>query len=372
MTEHSRAVAAFGVPSRHEFPTDPLDAVAFDEVLEECEQHRILGFLGEAVRSAALPVTEDQRAAVEFKLQQWYAHGLRVEQLLLETLRVLASAQIPSRVLKGVALARTAYPRPELRVFGDVDLLVPSDSVGRAVGALTEALDARRAQPELRPGFDERFGKEVLLRRGETMELDLHRVFVEGAFGLTIDVDDLFAPPYRFPLAGYELEALPMPQRLLHAAYAAVLGDWPPRLVALRDVVQLVLRERPNLIDVLLMARAWRCEVVLAQAVTTAWSELAIVERPPIVEWAERYRPGRVDRLLLASHEGPARAFTRHLAALVVLPTLRDRGAYARAIAFPQRSYLEARSLQGTNHLKRAVGRLAQQLSSTPGSRSSA
>ena len=46
--------------------------------------------------------------------------------MLLRALEVLAAAGIPSRVLKGVALAHTAYPQPELRVFGDVDLLVPS------------------------------------------------------------------------------------------------------------------------------------------------------------------------------------------------------------------------------------------------------
>ena len=116
----------------------------------------------------------------------------------------------------------------------------------------------------------------MLLRVDDHLELDLHRVFVEGALGLTVELDDLFAPPYRFPLGGYELEALPMPQRLLHACYAAALRRLAPRLVSLRDVVQLVLREQPNLVDVLLMAHAWRCEVVVASAISTAWRELAI------------------------------------------------------------------------------------------------
>ena len=193
------------------------------------------------------------------------------------------------------------------------------------MSVLTRDLGAERVQPELRPGFDARFGKEMLLSCGEHLELDLHRVFVDGAFGLTIGLADLFAPPYRFPLAGYELEALPMPQRLLHACYAAALGDWPPRLVSQRDVAQLILRERPALADVLLMARAWRCEVVVARAVTTSWCDLGITERPPIIEWAERYRPGRKERMLLASHEGPSRMFTRHLAAVVVAPGVVSR-----------------------------------------------
>ena len=119
----------------------------------------------------------------------------------------------------------------------------------------------------------------------------MHRTLVSESFGRTVGLDDLFAPPYRFPLGAYELEAIPMPQRLLHAVCTAVLRDGPPRLVALHDVAQLVLRERPHLIDVLMMARHWRCEALVARAATTAWQELQLVDRPPILEWAEQF-PG--------------------------------------------------------------------------------
>jgi hypothetical protein len=53
-----------------------------------------------------------------------------------------------------------------------------------------------------------------------------------------------------------------------------------------------------------------------------------------------------------------ARSFTRHVTALRVLPTMRDRIAYARAIAFPQRSYLEARGFSERSHVRRAIGRI--------------
>jgi hypothetical protein len=231
---------------------------------------------------------------------------------------------------------------------------VPGRDFTRAVDALGEAFRARRAQPEIRPGFDDRFGKEAMLKIG-AVELDVHRTFVEGALGLTIQTDDLFAPPYRFPLGVSELEALPMPPRLLHAAYAAALGDWPPRLGSLRDLAQILVRERPHPADVLIMARAWRCEMVVARAVTTAWSELALTDTPPLVGWAARYQPSRVDRLLLAAHLGPARAFTRHVAALVVLPGVEPRLAYLHAITLPQRSYLEARGLSITGNAQRAL-----------------
>jgi hypothetical protein len=244
-------------------------------------------------------------------------------------------------------------------VFGDVDLLVPAHSLTEAAGVLADRFDTPRAQPELRPGFDDRFGKEAMIKVG-AIEVDVHRTFVEGAYGLTIDLTDLFAPPYRFPLGGHEFDALPQPQRLLHACYAAAFGDWPPRLMSLRDVAQLVLKEQPHIVDVLTMAHRWRAEAVVARAIVTAWDTLALTPRPPLVEWAHRYRASRTERLLLAAHEGPGRAFTRHVAAIVVLPGIADRAAYARAIAFPQRDYLAARGMTLGSHAKRAWNRLTR------------
>ena len=358
MTPIAPAVAAYGAPTRLQLPAVPLDDARFGQLVAECVAHRVLGLLGSAVGAGALPVTDQQRADVETELVGWSVHGLKVEQALVRASDALSVAGVPVRVLKGPALSRTVYPEPEQRVFGDVDLLVPSGRVHDAVRVLGAALGAERAQPELRAGFDERYGKEVMLRTDDHLELDLHRIFVDGAFGLTIVTDDLFVPPYRFPLAGYELQTLPMPQRLLASCYHAALGDWPPRLVALRDLVQLVLCEQPNLLDVLMMARAWRCEIVVSRAVTTAWDTLAITETPPIVTWARNYEPDRTARFLLASHEGVARSFTRHLAALLVLPSVSDRLHYARAIAFPQRVYLEARGLSATSHIERALDRM--------------
>jgi hypothetical protein len=354
MTAAGAAIAAYGLPTEH-----TLDAVTddFAALVQECEHERLTGLLGRAVRAGDVDVTVDERDQLEHVFRGWLTHALRVERLLLDTTRVLDRAGIESRVLKGVALSHTAYPDPADRVFGDVDLLVPGHRLHESAAVLADHFEVVRVQPELRRGFDDRFGKEVMLRVG-AVELDVHRTFVEGAFGMTVGLDDLFAPPYRFPIAGCDLDALPQPQRLLHACYAAAFGDWPPRLMSLRDVAQLVLRERPQVLDVLMMARAWRAEAVVARALTTAWTTLAITMQPPVVEWAFRYEPTRLDRLLLGAHEGPARAFTRHAAALVVLPSARDRLDYLHAIAMPQREYLQARGMSLTSHLGRTWRRL--------------
>ncbi len=352
------AVAAYGLPSTHRLPDLPLADAAFSMLLLRCEAERTLGLLGAAVRDHQLAVNDEQRILLESSWSSWLSHSLVIERLVLRALAILRAAGVPSRVLKGVALAHTAYPHPEQRVFGDVDLLVSGADLQRAVSALCGELDLTRVQPELRPGFDARFGKEVLLRAPDGLELDLHRVFVDGALGMTIALDDLFTPAYRFPLGGLSVEALPMPARLLHACYAAAIGDWPARLGSLRDVAQLVVRDRPHLADVLITARRWRCELVVARAVDAAWRELAIVPRPPIVEWAARYQPNRMERVLLAAHQGSARSFTRHAAAVLVLPGVADRAAYLRAIALPQRDYLGARRTSRAAHVVRAAKRM--------------
>lgn len=358
MTTGAAAIAAYGLPTTHTIESVPLDDEAFERVCAACENHRLLGLLTKAVRDEQVVLTEGQHDELELQYRAWLEHALRVERLVLDATLVLDQHRIPSRVLKGVALAHTAYDDPNERVFGDVDLLVPGAQLTRAARVLADALDGTRAQPELRRGFDDRFGKEAMLKvRG--LELDLHRTFVEGAYGLTVRLEDLFAPPYRFPLGVHELEALPMPQRLLHACYAAAFGDWPPRLISLRDLAQIVHREQPNLTDVLLMAREWQCEPIVARAVTLAWDQLALVRRPPLVEWAHRFEPTRHQQRMLAWHEGPARSFTSQAAALLVLPTWDDRLAYLRAVAIPDPSYLKARGFTVTSHVDRAWKRLA-------------
>jgi hypothetical protein len=354
MSIAASAIAAYGIPSRHALPENPLDTPEFMSMLATCEHHRLLGLLAAAACDGALPVDASQHDALEELFQAWLAHCVRLERLLLDAVTALREAGIPVRVLKGVALAHTAYQDPSYRVFGDVDLLVPSEMFTHTVAVLHRELRTERGVPELRPGFDQRFGKEALLR-GRDLELDLHRTFVEGAFGLTVDLDDLFSSSRRFVLADQELDALPMPQQFLHACYAAALGDWPPKLGALRDVAQLLDVAQPESDDVLEMAARWRAEPVVASAVTSAWHELALVDRPPIVDWAHAFRPTRMDRILLSSHSGRGRAHRRHVAALLVIPGTSSKLAYLRAIAFPQRSYLAARRLTSTQHAKRAL-----------------
>jgi hypothetical protein len=250
------------------------------------------------------------------------------------------------------------YADPALRVFGDVDVLVPSADFSRVARVLESELGARRVLPELRPGFDARFGREAMLRSATGLELDIHRTFVDGAFGLTVDLDDLFTLPRQFSLGRREIPTLPAPQQFLNACYAAALADWPPRLASQRDVVQLLEVDAPSSDDVLDLARRWRAEAVVARAVCGASEALHPQFTHPLFAWARDFRPTPLDRLLLASYRGPARGFTAHGAALLVVPGVTGKLAYLRAIALPQPAYLEQRGVSRGGFVGRAISRL--------------
>jgi Uncharacterised nucleotidyltransferase len=352
------ACAAYGLPTSHGLPRGPLPPEAFSTLLAHAEHHRLVGFLGAAVRDGALAVDSDQHAALEHVLQGWLAHALRVEAHVVALVRELENARVEYRVFKGVALANTVYADPGLRVFADVDVLVPAADFARAAHVLEAALGASRALPELRPGFDDRFGREAMLRSDSGLELDIHRTFIDGGFGLTVDLDDLFVSPRRFALGVREIATLPQAQQLLSSCYAAALGDWPVRLASQRDVVQLLEADPPNTHDVIELARRWRAEAVVARALSGAWTALAPRSTPPLVDWARGFRPTAFDRLLLASYRGPARGFTSKAAAVLVMPSIADKVAYLRANALPQRAYLEQRGLSRGSLWRRTLLRL--------------
>lgn len=337
------AVAAWGLPTAHRLPDVPLPDDRFDALTTVCTQQRTLGLLGAAV-AGGLPTTPGQRSRLDARWQEWLGHAVRAERVALVARDALGRAGIPTRVLKGVALAHTAYPDPAWRVYGDVDVLVPHDRLHAAATVLVDAMEGVRAEPEVRPGFDDRFAREAMVR-ATGVEVDLHRTLVNGAYGVRIPLPTLFDDGTTITVGGGTLEVLGPVPRLLHAAYQSTLADWPPRLVALRDLVQALVHDAPDEDEVVATAEAWRGTAVLAAAVCLAWRTLRLTTRPPLVDWAECHRAPAYDRLLVTAARGGARGYTAGLTTLVAIPGLRDRVAYLRAVLDPSPEYRAARGL---------------------------
>jgi hypothetical protein len=339
------AVAAHGLAtSRPTLPREPLDDVAWRALLEGVAHGRITGWLARAIADGSLAVTPAQ--ADEAATRHLSATGLvaLLESFLAELVGMLDTRSIESRVLKGPAVARLDYPDRRLRTFGDVDLLVRGHDFDRAVSALEHA-GLQRRFVELRPGFDARFGKGVPLARGDGFELDLHRTFADGPFGLRSRPDQLFHDGVHVDVTGTPMLALSREDRLVHACFhVALSGDL--RLSSVRDVAQLVLAGELDVDRVRTRIEGWHADPVLARGITRTWTKLALAERTPLVDWAEHFEiDGSARRALSASAGAGAGWPMKALEGWRAVPGLRSKLAYTGALVWPSASFMRERQL---------------------------
>ncbi|MEJ7584183.1 MAG: nucleotidyltransferase family protein, partial [Acidimicrobiales bacterium] len=184
-------VAAHGLPGARTWPGSPMDDDRFHTLLDEVVVEKLTGHLVGAIETGALPATEAQHGLSTERHDVALVADLTLERLLVATSTRLREAGIRHRGLKGPVLARTTYPDPALRSFADIDVLIEGPRFDDAVALLVgEGGHRRFAEP--RRGFTARFGKGVCVETERGLEIDLHRVFTSGPFGLAIDDRDLF------------------------------------------------------------------------------------------------------------------------------------------------------------------------------------
>ncbi len=343
-TELLAAIAAFGLPNASTaIPSVPLAPAPWRRLMEGTASARLSGHLVEAIDAEAFAVTADQaRQATELHRKlTWRVLGL--ERRLLEVAGLLSTLGIDMRVLKGPALARTCYPKVSSRTFADIDVLVPADRFDEAAAGLAVA-GCARPFPQLREGFDRRFGKNATFVGLDGLQVDVHRTFVVGPYGLMITLEDLFATHESFALGGRMLKALGTEEQFLNACYHAALGDVPPQLSALRDVAQILLGAKLEVDRARRLAEAWRGTAVLARAVALTWRTLRLSEEPPLAVWARGFTPTRWDRRLLACYVSANRSNSlKYLASARVIPGTGAKLAYLRGLLLPDRAFLARR-----------------------------
>jgi hypothetical protein len=301
---------------------------------------RLAGFLQAAVGAGAFPVTDQQEGEVAELHLHWCEAAMRLERRMLEVAALIEAEGLEVVVLKGSAVAHLVYPTPEVRSFGDVDLLFRSEDFDRAVDLLC-TVGYTRETAQARPGFERRFGKGTTLRGANGEQLDLHRNLVFGTFGFLIDLDELFYSSVGFELGGQVLRALGPETRLLHACYHAGLGDPSPRLSSLRDVAQMLLTGDHDPDRVLELTRAWQSEAVVARAVDLCREHLAAAVDGPIVDGVAGYLPTRREQRAIDSYVGTNQGFAaKVVATLPYLSSIRDRAAFLRAVTAPQPEFV--------------------------------
>ncbi len=321
------AIARFGIGDT--VPIELPEPEHHAALVTELQTHRLLGVAVTAVESDMLPLTEAAQEQLRIAHDIVMAQTLRVELMLLRSTEVLADAGVPFRVLKGAALAHGVASRSSEREYRDVDLLIPSERIDQAVEAIVAAGGARLA-PELRSGFDRRFGKSVTMRFAG-VEIDLHRTLCPGPFGALMFPHDLFVMRDMVEVGGRALPTLDRTDHLLHACYHVALGSAQPPFSNLRDVALLSAGEW-DLARLESTVARWRGTPVLARASHLLESQLG-VESPVGLRSFTMSTAGRdmLEPYLVHGDRFPALA----AATLRVLP-LAERPAFALAVGLPE------------------------------------
>jgi glycosyltransferase involved in cell wall biosynthesis len=364
---HLRRIATFGLPDRmHGVPWVSWSAPLADEVwrdlLGQVDRRRLAGLLQAAVDAGVCPVSVAQRRELGEIHLRWSIAALDLEVALLEAVDLLRAAEMEVIVLKGAAHAHLLYPDPAWRLFGDNDLLLRGPDIARAVGLL-RAVGYVRVVPELRPGFDARFGKGVTLRRSGGGELDLHRTLLFGTFGLLVDTDELFGSSQAMDLAETSLGVLGAETRLLHLCYHAALGDSIPKLASLRDLAQAYAAGGHDERASLDLARRWGALPVVQRALDLLRTELGVGIDGLLAEAARSHLLGSRDRRAIAAYVGPDRGHTaKVLGSLPYLDDPLEQLAFVRSAALPRMTVRRAFGADRATWLARGVRSVGRSL----------
>jgi hypothetical protein len=324
-----------------------------DALIDALAPGRLLGPAADSLGAGHLLVGPAPSARLLQLHRQAMVVCLAVDRAVCRAVDVLDSDDIDHRVLKGVATAQLDHRRPELRQYGDGDLLVATDRFANAARAL-EAGGFRRLVPELRPGIDRRFGKSITFADEHGFQIDLHRSLSTGAFSSRTSFTVL-PDAEELDICGVRLRALPRPARLVHTAAHLLLRSGSAHLSTLQDLVaQTELLDDPD--TARRVAADWGLETVLAEALAAATEvglELPGRWRSPD-DSLSASSPARRE---LEEHRRAGGFGDRAGAQLAALSPV-DRLVVGAALAWPSRLHLRARGLTRRGHLRRLVGRV--------------
>lgn len=339
-----------------ERPTPDLsDDQDLDQVFGEARRHKLVATLAELAATGRWQPPGRWAEHLSRTHRDLQLSSIMAEATLLQCASTFAGRGIDFRALKGVAHAHLLYQDPSWRTSGDVDMLVPGAQIRAAVAALEADLGGSPRTPEPRSGFLAEFGKTTVVRV-DRVEVDIHRTFVAGPFGLSVDLDALFGQYGLFDVGGVSVFALGPQHLFLHACFNVALGDQPVQLRSLRDLILAYERLPVDLAGALEEAAGWGGTAVVQRA-----GQLLSGVVGPDDNWTSELLRLRVpprQRRLLSSYSGSGSAYRRQLASLAVIPGASAKARYLRALALPDRDFLDRRNATGVGYLLRAARRL--------------
>jgi hypothetical protein len=311
-----------------------------ERLAEAAAAHNVAGFVLEAAEHGRARLDPaHRRTLADAHLRRVAATALRRRELGPVTAALASALGTDPVVIKGPALAERVYPDRRLRPYGDLDLMVPRERLADAAAALVE--EGYDALEEFRPGYAERFGHDVHVRRGTgaaAVDVELHWRIGDDRVGEPLDHARLLAGAEKLDIGGTHVLAPCVSDQLLLAA-VHLLSDRAKRLCWVNDL---------RLLAEAATAQEWTESFTSAN--TAGGGLLWSLHRA--LDYAAHHLGLARPRPLPAGPPpafGPLRAVEEldlqaspHVGRLVALRGL-DRLRYLRAIALPTRA-----GLQGT------------------------
>jgi hypothetical protein len=215
---------------------DALTLLLGDERLDDLAGRHRMGaalFVGAKKLGLEGPAVDRCHAICLATAAQW----MRLQAVLARAGSALDAADVPWMPLKGLDTAERFFPRPELRLSSDIDVLVPAGRLDEAMGALERAGWAFDSTPLLAAyQRDEGYNWRARGPHGESLELH-YRLWgmvpdsvVEGCWQSAVASPDLgtrgfrLAPPMAFLISSVH--------SWIHAGEPQFIYWWEIKLIA--------------------------------------------------------------------------------------------------------------------------------------------
>jgi hypothetical protein len=180
------------------------------------------------VRDKAATLGRDRRAII-------LSRTLAMNDLLAHFDR----AQIPVMVIKGPALAVSAYGDPSMRSFADIDLLVKKEDIPRARDLLLDSGCSREYDMDIELRLI--MGGHALEFAGHPTKVELHWSLVSRYLRVPFDTSDVWATSDTVTCAGHEIRVLAPHVEFLFLCAHGAKHEWI-QLRWICDIAQLASR----------------------------------------------------------------------------------------------------------------------------------
>ncbi len=181
----------------------------------------VFGNLGLEFPTAMPADVRSDVAALEKKSR---AYAVSRSLILLDLVRELRNAGIPVLVLKGPAIAITAYDDCSRRIFSDADLLVRRQDLGRARDLVLSRGYAASFRSERESALIA--SQDALEFTDSRMAVELHWTLLSRHLRFNLDVDELWRRAVEIECLGSTIRALAPDHQFLYLCAHGTKHEW--------------------------------------------------------------------------------------------------------------------------------------------------